>query len=359
MPVQRGLTGQVIIGDEKISYPTKRRRVDYHNNVSNNGNFSYNRYSNFSNNYSKPNFFQQGPQGMSSTGLDPCWICGSSSHRRRDCDQKLANDGYQRKLVCLGCRKRGHVLSECPDHSKSAEQQLKGGFSRLCYNCGSLEHSVHQCTEDKIGSGMTFASCFICSNKGHLSKDCPTNRHGVYPRGGCCKLCGQVSHLADHCPTLVNKNSVKDQVEQTGNEKSDESEMKNTNQNNGTRDVIIDIGRKSTDKAKKNQIIDENKNSSSTKIVSQIANTIKENTTMSLKEETSNNITISTNPLPSKRMKKSEGGDDLDDAQQFGIDLLTVGEKEAINTKVKKSTTGSSGFGFNRRKFTNARKSKY
>ncbi|KAI1301478.1 Zinc finger CCHC domain-containing protein 9 [Halotydeus destructor] len=96
---------------------------------------------------------------------------------------------------CFNCRRVGHVSIECPNAREQA-----GEGAKICYRCGSTEHSLWKCT--KPGDDMPFASCYICSKTGHISKDCPKNTKGIYPRGGCCKLCQSVNHLAKDCPTL-------------------------------------------------------------------------------------------------------------------------------------------------------------
>lgn len=134
--------------------------------------------------------------------FEECWICGSTEHRRSDCPNKGfdgSSHSIQRKLVCLGCRQRGHILKDCPKAQGGALGQTAGV---TCYNCGSTEHSYLQCSEEKIGNGWTHAQCFVCNGKGHLSRDCPKNaQHGLYPRGGGCKRCGSTQHLVKDCVT--------------------------------------------------------------------------------------------------------------------------------------------------------------
>ena len=152
-------------------------------------------------NAGKPQAFQQQRKEGGKGKFEECWICGGTDHRRSDCPNKAEwgadRHSVQRKLVCLGCRKRGHLLKDCPDQAGALGD--KGG-AFCCYNCGSNAHSIHACTEEQIGSGFTYASCFVCNGKGHLSRDCPKNAaHGLYPRGGGCKRCGSTAHFVKDC----------------------------------------------------------------------------------------------------------------------------------------------------------------
>lgn len=135
-------------------------------------------------------------------GFEPCWICGSTEHKRKFCPHKVEYEEgrqVQKKMICLGCRRRGHLLSECPDRTGGASS-LGGAEKPVCFNCGSDAHRLHECEEPMRGGGATFATCFICNAKGHLSRNCPSNKHGLYPRGGECKSCGGNDHLVKDCP---------------------------------------------------------------------------------------------------------------------------------------------------------------
>jgi cofilin len=120
--------------------------------------------------------------------------------RAKFCTNQLEEEREAAKsmfLVCLGCRKRGHMLKNCPNaHKVSLEEK-----SLLCFNCGSTFHALRNCPEPQLERGvLPFATCFICKQRGHLSRDCPENANGLYPNGGCCHICLQKTHLVKDCP---------------------------------------------------------------------------------------------------------------------------------------------------------------
>lgn len=102
------------------------------------------------------------------------------------------------KRVCLRCRRRGHVISECPE--------VSGGYGTeqncICYGCGSTEHRVSECPKASKSEEFPLATCFICKQIGHISRQCPDNPRGLYPNGGSCRGCGSVVHLAANCPVM-------------------------------------------------------------------------------------------------------------------------------------------------------------
>lgn len=98
-------------------------------------------------------------------------------------------------VVCLHCRKRGHYVKDCPRLASETSEKL------FCYNCGSYNHCLRHCTQDRDPSGaLPFAQCFVCKQAGHLARNCPQNSHGLYPKGGSCHICGRIDHLAKDCP---------------------------------------------------------------------------------------------------------------------------------------------------------------
>lgn len=104
--------------------------------------------------------------------------------------------------ICLGCRKRGHFLKDCPKQAKEAARTgiPAAAAELICFNCGSREHSLRACPEERVPGKLPFAVCFICKGQGHLSRDCGQNANGLYPRGGCCHICLLKTHLAKDCP---------------------------------------------------------------------------------------------------------------------------------------------------------------
>ncbi|GMJ06526.1 hypothetical protein HRI_004321800 [Hibiscus trionum] len=118
---------------------------------------------------------------------ESCYICKAKDHIAKLCPQKAQ---WEKHMICLHCRQRGHSLKNCPDVMDK----------KTCYNCGESGHSLSKCPQPLQDGGTTFAQCFVCKETGHLSKNCPKNTHGIYPKGGCCKICGGVTHLAKDCP---------------------------------------------------------------------------------------------------------------------------------------------------------------
>lgn len=108
--------------------------------------------------------------------------------------------------ICLGCRKRGHFLKDCPKVNKNA---LADNVADICFNCGLSGHALRHCSMPRKKDGsLPFASCFICMKRGHISRDCPENPNGLYPNGGCCHICLQKTHLVRDCPERTEEDKL-------------------------------------------------------------------------------------------------------------------------------------------------------
>jgi hypothetical protein len=108
--------------------------------------------------------------------------------------------------TCLGCRKRGHFLKDCPKNLQTATDEP---VVDICFNCGEGGHALRHCSKPRRRDGsLPFASCFICKKKGHISKDCPENPNGLYPKGGCCHICLQKTHLVRDCPERTEEDRI-------------------------------------------------------------------------------------------------------------------------------------------------------
>jgi zinc finger CCHC domain-containing protein 9 len=104
--------------------------------------------------------------------------------------------------ICLGCRKRGHFVKDCPRLAIAPQEILQAQGPEVCFNCGSADHTLKTCPKPRDnGRGtLKFANCFICKKVGHIARDCPENPNGLYPNGGCCHICLQKTHLVRDCP---------------------------------------------------------------------------------------------------------------------------------------------------------------
>ncbi|CAM9503709.1 unnamed protein product, partial [Choristocarpus tenellus] len=120
-------------------------------------------------------------------------------------DQKVIHKNRGLNIRCLGCRKWGHVLAQCPDAKQG---------TGICFNCGSKDHALRVCpTKKKQDGSLPHASCFVCGGKGHISAQCKQNANGIYPKGGSCKECGSKHHLWSQCSHREQKSSEEDPMD--------------------------------------------------------------------------------------------------------------------------------------------------
>ena len=86
-------------------------------------------------------------------------------------------------VICLGCRKRGHFLVDCPqnkapgtggtgfdfslpgqsrDNAAAAPaaggEQKGGGGGSICFNCGSPDHALRACIKPRVNGKLPFAT---------------------------------------------------------------------------------------------------------------------------------------------------------------------------------------------------------
>lgn len=108
-------------------------------------------------------------------------------------------DNKSKFIFCLGCRKKGHLLKNCPEAKKDVG---------ICFNCGSSGHALRACPKPR-GPTLKYAKCFVCGGAGHISRECPENANGLYPRGGCCHICLQKTHLVKDCPERTEEDAAK------------------------------------------------------------------------------------------------------------------------------------------------------
>ena len=115
--------------------------------------------------------------------------------------------------ICLGCRKRGHFVKDCPKLAMVPSSTLAVAGPEVCFNCGSKDHTLKTCPKPREGKGaLKFASCFICKQIGHISRDCPQNPNGLYPNGGCCHICMLKTHLVRDCPERTEEDKLAAQL---------------------------------------------------------------------------------------------------------------------------------------------------
>jgi zinc finger CCHC domain-containing protein 9 len=139
----------------------------------------------------------------------------SKEERRQKFGKDVENEREKEAAnftVCLGCRKRGHFVKDCPKLALApsfAEQDRP----EVCFNCGSSDHTLKSCPKPRdSGRNLKFANCFICKKIGHISRDCPENPNGLYPNGGCCHICLQKTHLVRDCPERTEEDKQMAQI---------------------------------------------------------------------------------------------------------------------------------------------------
>jgi len=155
---------------------------------------------------------------------------------------------YICNYIIKGCRKRGHFVKDCPKISITASNvnyndnhnniycRISDGGNNdiiyhnskdkndnekkrvdICFNCGSLEHTLKNCLLPRINNVLKYATCFICKQIGHISRNCEENPNGLYPNGGYCHICYQKTHLVKDCPNRNNDDDADDNHNKNSN----------------------------------------------------------------------------------------------------------------------------------------------
>jgi len=168
---------------------------------------------------------------------------------------------YICNYIIKGCRKRGHFVKDCPKISITAPNvnyndnhdniycRISDGGNNdiiyhnskdkndnekkridICFNCGSVEHTLKNCLLPRINNVLKYATCFICKQIGHISRNCEENPNGLYPNGGYCHICYQKTHLVKDCPNRNNDDDADDNHDKNSNA-GDNKNIKKINDN--------------------------------------------------------------------------------------------------------------------------------
>lgn len=93
---------------------------------------------------------------------------------------------FKKRSSCYLCHEEGHKINKCPLGHK------KDGF-RVCYRCGSTEHTIKVCKKRNTES-LPFETCIFCKKVGHISSYCPQHMNSRMRF-----KCGANGHIARDC----------------------------------------------------------------------------------------------------------------------------------------------------------------
>ena len=127
---------------------------------------------------------------------------------------------------CLNCKKRGHLVEDCPFKQNNPDENNDNNNDVICYNCGSYEHTLYKCDKPIDYNNLPYALCFRCNKRGHISANCPDNENGIYVHGGACFVCGAKDHLAKNCPEKQAKEEAYKMQKPKKNEKKEKKNKK-------------------------------------------------------------------------------------------------------------------------------------
>ena len=159
---------------------------------------------------------------------------------------------------CLNCKKRGHLVEDCPFKNDENSENNKDGENNdeaICYNCGSHEHGLYKCDKPIDYNNLPYALCFKCKKRGHISANCPENENGIYIHGGSCFVCGAKDHLAKNCPQKQAKEEAYkiQKPKKEKNEKNNQKEKDKNDYENEKDEKIEEIKREKKDKKEKDK----------------------------------------------------------------------------------------------------------
>ena len=144
---------------------------------------------------------------------------------------------------CLNCKKRGHLVEDCPfkEINKEDNEDNLNTNDIICYNCGSYEHTLYKCDKPIDYNNLPYALCFRCKKRGHISANCPENENGIYVHGGSCFVCGAKDHLAKNCPEKQAKEEAYKVQKPKNKNKKNKFEDKSDNKNEKIKKQSLDI----------------------------------------------------------------------------------------------------------------------
>jgi GIY-YIG catalytic domain-containing protein/zinc knuckle protein len=92
--------------------------------------------------------------------------------------------------------------------TKEYLQRMIRGSTDRCFKCGSTDHFVNDCEQDKINesnqSTHVIQKCYICKRNGHIAPQCyaKVDANGIYithKQKKCCYRCGGDNHWVLNC----------------------------------------------------------------------------------------------------------------------------------------------------------------
>jgi hypothetical protein len=116
-----------------------------------------------------------------------CFACGINGHTKQFCCNEANNwkrsgivsNSENRKMICFGCGKEGHKVSECRKwQNDKSEYSMKSQGKLRCFACDSENHKLRFYSKFLSWKRGSFENtkrenkCFECGGE-HLRKFCP------------------------------------------------------------------------------------------------------------------------------------------------------------------------------------------